>query len=53
MKYLKGAKYMKLTLTVDNMSVIKWWLDAYHHTPMDCRGNTGSMMSLGKGASVR
>ena len=52
MKYPKGTKYTKLTLTVDTMSVIKWWVDASHHTPMDCRGNTGAMMSLGKGAAV-
>ena len=43
---------MKLTLTVDTMSVIKWWVDAYHHTHMECTGHTGGMMYLGKGATV-
>ena len=47
MKYLKGTGYMKLTLTVDTMSIIKWWVDASHHTQMDLRGHTGDMMSLG------
>ena len=53
MKYRKGTNYMKITLTVDTMSVIKWWVDASHHTRMDCRGRTGDMMFLGKGAVVR
>ena len=35
MTYLKGTKYMKLTLTVDTMSIIKWWVDASHNTHMD------------------
>ena len=52
MKYLKGTKYMKLNLTVDNMSVIKWWMDASHNTHMDRQGHTGAMMNLGKGASI-
>ena len=52
MKYLKGTNYMQITLTVDTMSVIKWWVDATHHTHMDCRGHTGDMMSIGKGAAV-
>ena len=52
MQYLYGTLYMKLTLTVDNMSVIHWWVDASHMTHMDCRGHTGGMMSLGKGAAL-
>ena len=52
MKYLKGTKYMKLTLTVDTMAVIKWWVDASHHAHDDFRGYTGAMMSLGKGATI-
>ena len=52
MKYLKGTKYMKLTLTVDTMSVIKWWVDASHHTHMECQEHNGAMMTLGKGATI-
>ena len=52
MKYLKGNKYMKLTFTVDTMYVIKWRVDDSHHTHMDCRGHTGAMMTLGKGATI-
>ena len=46
MEYLKGTKYMKFTITVDTMSVIKWWVDASHNTHMDCRGHTYAMISL-------
>ena len=39
---------MKLTLTIDTMYVIKWWVDASHHTHMECREHTDAMMSLWK-----
>ena len=51
-KYLKVTKYTKLTLMVDTMSVIKWWVDVSHHTHMECRGHTGAIMSLVKWAVV-
>jgi hypothetical protein len=50
LKYLKGTRYMKLTLSVGNLEVIKWWVDASYNVHEDCRGQTGLMMSLGKGA---
>eukprot|EP00804_Cyclotella_cryptica_P010749 CCRYP_005527-RA/>CCRYP_005527-RA protein AED:0.26 eAED:0.17 QI:0/0/0/1/1/1/3/0/840 len=50
LKYLKGTKNMSLTLSVDDMSVIRWWVDASYNAHHDCRGQTGAMMSLGKGA---
>ena len=43
---------MKVILTVDTMSIIKWWVDDLHHTHMECRGHTGAMMNLGKGATI-
>ena len=52
LKYLKGTKYMKLTLTIDNLLMIRWWVDALDRTHHDCKGHTGSMMSLGGGAVV-
>ena len=50
LKYLKGMRHMKLNLSVDDLSVIKWWVDASDRTHWDCKGHTGVMMSLGKGA---
>ena len=45
LKYLKGTKHMKLTLTIDDLSMIRWWVDASDWTHMDCKGHTGLMMS--------
>jgi hypothetical protein len=52
LKYLKGTKHMKLTLSVDTLSVIRWWVDASYNVHEDCRGHTGAMMSLGRGAPI-
>ena len=43
---------MKLTLTIDDLSMIRWWVDASDRTHMDCNDHTGLMMSLGGGAVV-
>ena len=41
---------MKLTIEVESMSRIMWWVDASYNAHEDCKGHTGGMMSLGKGA---
>jgi hypothetical protein len=43
---------MKLNLSVDNLTTIRWWVDASHAVHNDCRGHTGAMMSMGKGATI-
>jgi hypothetical protein len=48
LKYLKGTKYMKLTLNVSDLNNICWWVDASYNTHEYCKGHTGGMMSLGK-----
>ena len=52
LKYLKGTKHMKLTLRVDSLNCIRWWVDASYNVHDDCRGHTGAMMSLGRGAEI-
>jgi hypothetical protein len=52
LKYLKGTKHMKLTLRVDNLGIMLWWVDASYNVHDDCRGHTGAMMSMGKGAPI-
>ena len=52
LKYLKGTMHMKLKLSVENMEMVKWWIDTSYNVHKDCRGQTGAMMSLGKGAVV-
>ena len=52
LKYLKGTLYLKLTLRVDSMNTISWWVDASYGAHMDLKGHTGMVMSLGRGACM-
>ncbi len=52
LKYLNGTRKLRLTLTVDSISSIKWYVDGSHQIHNDCRGHTGALMTLGKGAIV-
>ena len=52
LKYREGTKYMKLILSIDNLSKIMWWVDASDRTHEDCKGHTDAMMSLGGGAVI-
>ena len=48
LKYQKGTKHMKLTLSVDSLSIIKWWVDASDRNHIDCKGHSGYNTSLDK-----
>ena len=52
LKYLNGTKHMKLKLTVENLTIIKWWIDASYNVHRDARGHNGAMMTMGKGAII-
>jgi hypothetical protein len=52
LKYLWGTRHMKLTLTVDNLHTLRWWVDASYGVHWDAKGHTGMMMSLGEGAAM-
>jgi hypothetical protein len=43
---------MKLNLSADNLTTIRWWVDASHAVHNNCKGHTRAMMSLGKGAII-
>ncbi len=43
---------MKLTLVVNNLHTLRWWVDASYGTHSDLKGHTGMMMSLGEGATM-
>ena len=47
LQYLKGTMYMKLTLSVDNMNTVHWYVDVSYGVHMDLKGHTGMMMTLG------
>jgi hypothetical protein len=50
LKYLNGTRRLHLRLRVDSLSHIIWYVDGSHQTHDDCRGHTGALMTLGRGA---
>ena len=48
--YLRGTVYLPLRIKVDEIGVIKWWVDASYAVHGDCRGHTGATMSMGSGS---
>ena len=52
LRYLNGTLHMKLTLSVYNMSIVNWFVDASHMAHMNCKGHVGGAMKLGKGAII-
>ena len=50
MKYLNGTRKMKLTLSADNLRVIKWYVDASFAVHPDFKSHTGGTMTFGRGA---
>ena len=43
---------MKLTLRVDSLEVVKWWVNSFYNSHNGCRGHTSAMTSLGRGEVV-
>ncbi len=52
LKYLNRTKYLKLKLSMDNLGMLKWYVDSSHNVHEDCRGNGGALFSMGKGSTV-
>ena len=50
LQYLEETKTLYLTLEADNLSNIKWWIDASFAVHKDMKSHTGAVTSLGKGA---
>jgi hypothetical protein len=50
MRYLNKTKDLVRTMKADQLSIIKWYVDAAHTVHEDLKGHTGSAMTLGKGA---
>ena len=49
LKHLNGTRRLKLTLTIESMGVIKWFIDGSHNTHWDCKGHGGAMILMGCG----
>jgi hypothetical protein len=53
LKYINGTRYMKLILSADEMNfTVHWYVDGSHQCHEDCRGQIGSLMTMGKGAAI-
>lgn len=50
LKYLNGTKYLKLTLSVDSLGMLKWYVDGSHNVHHDSKGQGGAVFTVGKGA---
>ncbi len=51
LKYLNGTKHLKLTLEADQLKFdVHWYVDGSHQIHEDCRGQSGCLVTLGKGA---
>jgi hypothetical protein len=51
LKYLIQTKYLKLKLSIDNLGLLKWYLDFLHNMHLDCRGHGGAIfMEMGQQA---
>jgi hypothetical protein len=49
LQYLYGTRDLKLTLSANNLTVIKWWVDASYAIHPNMRSHTGAALSLGRG----
>ncbi len=52
LQYLRSTGHMKLNLSANNLTCLRWWVDTSHALHDDCQGHTGAMLSLGKGAAI-
>ena len=50
LRCLRDSKHLSLTLEVDDMTVIQWWVDASFATHPNCRSHTGATLSFGRGS---
>jgi hypothetical protein len=39
LKYLNRTKYLKLKLSMDNLGLLKWYVDGSHNVHWDCQGH--------------
>ncbi len=44
------TKYLKLRISVDDLGILKWYLDGSHNVQWDCKGHARAMFTLGEGA---
>jgi hypothetical protein len=50
LRYLNGTNYLKLSISMNDLRILKWYVDGAHNVHWDCKGHTGAMFTLGEGA---
>jgi hypothetical protein len=50
LKYLNCTKNDKLSISIDNVRIVKWYVDAAYAVHSDYKSHTGATMTFGKGA---
>ena len=51
-KYFRGTADLDLTLEAESLNIIKWWADGAFSVHNDAKGQSGAVMSLGKGVFI-
>jgi hypothetical protein len=46
LKYLNGTKYFKLKLSMENLGMLKWYVDGSHNVHAYCRGHGGAVFTM-------
>ena len=49
MQYIKNTLDLNLTLSTENMNIVKWWVDVAYAVCENCRSQIGSTMSMSRG----
>ena len=42
-------QYLKLTISVSGLGILKWYVDGYHNIHWDCKGHARAMFTFGEG----
>ena len=50
MKFLNGTLDNKMTISIDDINTVKWYIDTSFAVHQDFKSHTGAIMTMGKGA---
>ncbi len=45
---MNGMKYFKMKLSMENLGVLKWYVDSSHNVHAVCKGHGGAMFTIGE-----
>ncbi len=51
LKYVNGMKHSKLMLSIEDLGLLKWYVDGSHNVHWDCKGHGGAMFTMGRGST--